>query len=74
MNCFDCSTESDRATTATGVCSACGAGVCRSHTLVDPVVEHVHNIGRPHELIHPGRRLHCRTCAPEHLKDGARQP
>ena len=66
MNCFECQVESESTTAATGVCSTCGAGICMTHTLIDPNVEEVHSVGNPSVSRRRGRRLHCGTCAPDH--------
>lgn len=73
MICFDCQQEPHAPAAASGVCSTCGAGICHQHTLIDPNVEEVHSVGNPTVSRHPGRRLHCRACAPEHAQIEVRQ-
>lgn len=60
MYCYDCLTEG-RTEHAVGVCTSCGAGICRSCVRLE---SHEHmtaaNPGNPHHEI--TRTLTCRTC------------
>ena len=62
MNCFECQIDSGRISTATGICSACGAAVCVEHTTIDAVRVEVTSVGNPSVQLLPGRLLHCSTC------------
>ena len=78
MNCFDCLLIQENVTTAIGVCSSCGGGLCAAHAVIEPVVVTMTSMGNPSTHLGHGRRLHCSQCAasvglttlPDHVVQG----
>ena len=62
MNCLDCSTG-HRTSDAVGVCTTCGAGVCREHLALDTHLASTHSgVGAAHHF--STRAVTCAECAP----------
>lgn len=62
MMCLDCSTQ-QRESAAVGVCTTCGAGVCRAHLELDTHVI-TPNTGVGATRDYPTRAVTCAECAP----------
>ncbi len=62
MNCLDCSNR-DQRTDAVGVCTTCGAGVCRDHLALDTHVLSQHT-GMGAARHFSTRAVTCAECAP----------
>jgi hypothetical protein len=63
MNCLDCG-----ATGVVGVCTDCGAAVCRDHVVVAEVhLTRIAPINRPVSVVPAARRLRCTTCNAAYL-------
>jgi len=62
MNCCECSLK-DTTSTAVGVCSQCGAALCREHVSVCVrEIVHTNAVGSPTIHDPAGRTLCCATC------------
>lgn len=62
MNCYECSMQ-DTTSTVIGVCSQCGAALCREHvTACVSGIVHTTAVGSPTIHDPAGRSLCCATC------------
>jgi len=67
MNCLDCVNDAELANAAVGVCSDCGAGVCRAHARVTARQLHVDAvIARRIAVDPPARVVRCGMCQSAH--------
>lgn len=69
MRCYDCATEAQLKTEASANCVVCGAGLCVEHSVEGYSQEALTgSLGNPAVRRLPGRKLFCRTCAPDYLE------
>ncbi len=69
MRCYDCEMKHNRTTDASATCSVCGAGLCAEHVIEGYAEEKLQlSLGNPAVRRLSGRRMFCRTCAPDYLE------